>query len=85
MAHMTLPAEHSDADCRLAERIGCTLGLDEVHVFWTLPVTEEPEAAEPASAKEPATAVDPLVGLLGALVAAGALLARLSGSVVRRT
>ena len=38
MAHMTLPAAHSEADARLAERIGRALELEEVHVFWTYPM-----------------------------------------------
>ena len=59
MAHMTLPAAHSEADYRLAERIGQTLGLREVHVFWTLATDEPgPEPAERAAAPG---------GLIGAL------------------
>ena len=85
MAHMTLPAEHSEADCRLAERVGRTFGLDEVHVFWTLPV-EEP--AEPAEAPEPepdaVERTDLPGGLIGALVALGALFERLGARLVAR-
>jgi hypothetical protein len=75
MAHMTLPAAHSDADFELAERIGRALGLEEVHVFWTLPVPSAP----PAPAGRPASG-----GLLGALVALGALLERAGERIVSR-
>jgi hypothetical protein len=73
MAHMTLPAAHSDADFHLAERIGRALGLDEVHVFWTLPA----ESAPPAVGDRPAPG-----GLIGALVALGALLERVGERIV---
>lgn len=62
MAYMTLPAEHSEADALLAERIGQTLGLEEVHVFWTLPRAESD--VRPAAA----------LGILGALAALGTAL-----------
>jgi hypothetical protein len=51
MAHMTLPAAHSEADYLLAERIGRTLGLREVHVFWTLAPGERRPAAAPETTK----------------------------------
>jgi hypothetical protein len=70
MAHMTLPAAHTDADFELAERIGRALGLEEVHVFWTLP---------PAPA--PAPAVEPPApgGLVAAIAAFGAIIGRVVG------
>lgn len=71
MAHMTLPARHTEADCRLAERIGRTLDLDEVHVFWTLP--------GPATER-----TDLPGGLIGALVAMGRLAERLGARLVAR-
>lgn len=73
MAHMTLPAEHSEADALLAERIGRALDLDEVHVFWTLPVDE------PATAGGPVPERDDLLapaGLLGALAGLAILVGR---------
>lgn len=68
MAQMTLPAAHTEADARLAERIGCALGLDEVHVFWTLqpqPAPERESGAPPA-----------IGGLAGAIAIAADLLGR---------
>jgi hypothetical protein len=59
MAHMTLPATHSEADYLLAERIGRTLGLREVHVFWTMAPGE--------SAPETIQRADPPGGLIRAL------------------
>ena len=68
MAHMTLPAAHTEADCRLAEQIGRTLGLGEVHVFWTLPGTAAQETTRRADAPQ---------GLIGTLAAiARSLLSR---------
>ena len=79
MAHMTLPASHTDADALLAERIGRALDLAEVHVFWTLP------AAEAATAEaETAERTDPPAGLIGALAALGVLLERLGTRLVSR-
>jgi hypothetical protein len=46
MAHMTLPAAHSEADARLAERIGRALVLEEVHVFWTYPMAATASAGD---------------------------------------
>ena len=67
MAYMTLPAEHSEADALLAERIGQTLGLEEVHVFWTQP---RPRTDTPAGAPT----VPAALGVLGALAALGTAL-----------
>ena len=78
MAHMTLPASHSEADARLAERIGRALELDEVHVFWTLPVPE------PRPAPEATKRADPPGGLIGALSALGELAERLGARLVAR-
>jgi hypothetical protein len=64
MAHMTLPAAHSEADARLAERIGRVLELEEVHVFWTLPA---PATEGPAPSRPPARRAG-LLGMLSALV-----------------
>ena len=69
MAHMTLPAAHSEADAALAERIGQELDLREIHVFWTLPVTEPAAAGPEGSSEAP--------GLLAALVALGAAVGRI--------
>lgn len=79
MAHMTLPAAHSEADWLLAERIGRTLGLGEVHVFWTLP---DPAPTEPAG--ETARRADPPAGLIGALAVLGHLVERLGSRLVAR-
>jgi len=76
MAHMTLPAAHTEADCLLAERIGRTLGLEEVHVFWTLPV--------PPRAPGTTERTDPPGGLIGALVALGVMFERLGARMVSR-
>ena len=65
MAYMTLPAEHSEADALLAERIGQTLGLEEVHVFWTLPRA----ASDPRPAAAALGIVGALAALLGRIVA----------------
>ena len=68
MAHMTLPAAHSEADARLAERIGRALELEEVHVFWTYPRL----ATEPASdvvQESPELGTVPRGGLVAALAA----------------
>jgi hypothetical protein len=62
MAHMTLPAEHSEADALLAERIGRALDLDEVHVFWTLP------GVKPAAAGHGEDGSTPLIAGLARLV-----------------
>ena len=75
MAHMTLPAAHSDADFELAERIGRALGLDEVHVFWTIAPSQRPETAKRA---------DPPTGLIGALAVLGDVLERLGARLVAR-
>ena len=80
MAHMTLPASHTEADARLAERIGRALELDEVHVFWTLPATGG-HAPEPKQAVE---RTDPPAGLIGALSALGVLLERVGARLVSR-
>ena len=70
MAHMTLPAAHSEADAALAERIGRELDLREIHVFWTLPVTEPAdETGSERNGEAP--------GLLAALAALGAALGRI--------
>jgi len=66
MAHMTLPASHSEADARLAERIGRVLELEEVHVFWTLPVADR--AAGPPSAGPPSVRRAGLLSVLSAIV-----------------
>jgi hypothetical protein len=70
MAHMTLPAAHSEADAALAERIGQELDLREIHVFWTLPATEP--AADGGSEGN-----DEAPGLLAALAALGAVVGRI--------
>ena len=70
MAHMTLPAAHSEADAALAEWIGQELDLREIHVFWTLPATEPAVATGPEGNDE-------APGLLAALVALGAALGRI--------
>jgi hypothetical protein len=70
MAHMTLPAEHSEADAALAERIGHELDLREIHVFWTLPATQ------PATGPAP-EGNDEAPGLLAALAALGAVFGRI--------
>ena len=82
MAHMTLPATHTEADARLAERIGCALELEEVHVFWTLPVPEGAEADR--RRPDPATRADRSAGLIGALTALGDLFERLGARLVAR-
>jgi hypothetical protein len=65
---MTLPASHSEADARLAERIGRALELEEVHVFWTLPnarLAAGPElAVEPEAAGGFAGAIASMLGRL---------------------
>lgn len=78
MAHVTLPASHTEADARLAERIGRALELDEVHVFWTLP------APEPETGPQAAKRVNPPGGLIGALSALGELAERLGARLVAR-
>jgi hypothetical protein len=80
MAHMTLPAAHSEADYLLAERIGRTLGLREVHVFWTLAPGEPRREPAPETTKR----TDPPGGLIGALVAIGDLFERLGARLVAR-
>jgi hypothetical protein len=68
MAHMTLPAAHSEADAQLAQRIGRALELEEVHVFWTYPAA----ATAPASAFShagPELGTVPRGGLVAALSA----------------
>jgi hypothetical protein len=82
MAHMTLPPEHSQADARLAERIGWTLHLEEVHVFWTLPGTDGTAAPAAASGAAGGEQNAPL-GVAGAFAALGALLGRISGHLAR--
>jgi hypothetical protein len=69
MAHMTLPSEHSEADALLAEHIGQTLGLEEVHVFWTLPRSEPVVPEGPRPAYGPLAVVGALAALLGRIVA----------------
>jgi len=72
MAHMTLPAAHSEADARLAERIGRALELEEVHVFWTLPVAA---TSTPRDVRPDEIGAVPRAGLVAAL---GAVLGRLA-------
>ena len=74
MAHMTLPAAHHSADARLAERVGRTLGLQEIHVFWTLP--------DPPP--EPARRPEPPAGATSALTALGALVERVATRLLSR-
>jgi hypothetical protein len=80
MAHMTLPPEHSEADALLAERIGRELDLEEVHVFWTLPGEEGSTAA--AGGPPDGEPANGLPGLLGALVALGALFERIGERII---
>jgi hypothetical protein len=75
MAHMTLPAEHSEADAALAERIGHELDLREIHVFWTLPATEP--ASGPAAG---GTSETP--SLIAALAALGSLFERIGERII---
>jgi len=71
MAHMTLPSEHSEADALLAERIGQTLELHEIHVFLTLPSARRAatEQQEPASPRRIFGAIAALGAALGRIVA----------------
>lgn len=86
MAHMTLPASHSDADARLAERIGRALELDEIHVFWTLPAAPADEATATGSPppQPAAKRADLPAGLIGALSALGDAFERLGARLVAR-
>jgi len=68
MAHMTLPAAHSEADAQLAERIGRALELEEVHVFWTYPMAATQPASDFSQAG-PELGTVPRGGLVAALAA----------------
>jgi hypothetical protein len=68
MAHMTLPAAHSEADARLAERIGRALELEEVHVFWTYPLVATQTASD-FTEPSPELGTVPRGGLVAALAA----------------
>jgi hypothetical protein len=77
MAYTTLPAAHSDADAVLAQQIGRTLRLRELHVFWTLPA-DRPQRAEHDGGS---------LTLAGTFAAIGSLLERIGerlGGGVRR-